>query len=73
MTSEERHESAVAQTLQWAQEAAARGRVDEALEWAYLVEMMDGALPADWEPARARWRERAHHQRTRGGTAVASR
>jgi hypothetical protein len=65
VTTDERHESAVAQTLRWAQEAAARGRADEALEWAQLIELMDGGLPPDWEPARQCWRELAFEQRDR--------
>ncbi len=43
---EERHRSAVAQTLSWAQEAAGCEAVSDALEWLHTVGVVDGALRA---------------------------
>ncbi|MGO9906806.1 MAG: hypothetical protein ACLP4R_04735 [Solirubrobacteraceae bacterium] len=55
MTEAERHERAVANTLGFAQEAAAKGDFAGALEWLGVVEIVDGALPAGWERKRALW------------------
>jgi hypothetical protein len=49
------HERAVANTLGFAREAAARGDFAGALEWLGVVEIVDGALPAGWELTRASW------------------
>jgi hypothetical protein len=63
MTTTERHERAVAQTLGWAREAANRGDVGDALEWLRVVEVVDGALPPDWERRQTSWRLLAVRQR----------
>jgi hypothetical protein len=52
----ERHERAVANTLCWAQEAAADEAFGDALEWLHVVELVDGALTPDWERTQASWR-----------------
>ena len=51
----ERHQRAVAQSLRFAQEAADRGALGEALEWLTVVEYVDDGLPVQWERARACW------------------
>jgi hypothetical protein len=55
MTGAERHQRAVAHTLGFAREAAAKGDFAGALEWLGVVEIVDGALPAGWELTRAVW------------------
>ena len=55
MTEAERHERAVANTLGFAREAAPSGDFTGALEWLGVVEIVDGALPAEWERTRALW------------------
>jgi hypothetical protein len=50
-----RHERAVANTLGFAQEAAARGDFKGALEWLGVVEIVDGVLPPGWDGKRAEW------------------
>jgi hypothetical protein len=55
MTGTERHQRAVANTLGFAREAAAKGDFGGALEWLGVVEIVDGALPAGWEQTRATW------------------
>lgn len=52
---EERHTRAVAQTLSWAQEAAACDAFDDALEWLRTVEVVDGALSPRWQRTQASW------------------
>jgi hypothetical protein len=52
----ERHQWAVAQTLGFAQEAAARGDFEDALQWLRVVEVVDGGLPVAWQRTRAVWR-----------------
>ena len=58
-----RHERAVANTLCWAQEAAAHEAFSDALEWLDLVELVDGALTPDWERTQAAWRLLVAQQR----------
>jgi len=53
---QERHERAVANTLCWAQEAAAHDAFGDALEWLHVVELVDGALTPGWERTQASWR-----------------
>ncbi len=60
---QERHERAVANTLGWAQEAAAHEAFSDALKWLHLVELVDGALTADWERTQATWRLLVAQQR----------
>lgn len=49
MSGAERHQWAVAQTLGFAQEAAARGDFNGALQWLEVVEVLDGGLPVEWQ------------------------
>lgn len=58
-----RHERAVANTLCWAQEAAAHEAFRDALEWLHVVELVDGALTPDWERTQASWRLLVAQQR----------
>jgi len=51
-----RHEQAVAQTLEWADEAAARGDQAEALAWLKTVEAAGHQLSSDYQRKRERWR-----------------
>jgi len=51
-----RHEQAVAQTLEWADEAAARGDHADALAWLNTVEAVGDGLSPDYESRRAQWR-----------------
>ena len=53
---QERHERAVANTLCWAQEAAAHEAFRDALEWLQVVELVDGALTPAWARTQAAWR-----------------
>lgn len=61
-----RHERAVANTLGFAEEAAARGDFRGALEWLGVVEVVDGVLPPGWERTRAMWRRREVPPEVRG-------
>ena len=51
-----RHERAVAQTLEWADEAAARGDHANALAWLKTVEAVGDQLTPDYKSRRAQWR-----------------
>jgi hypothetical protein len=57
MWSDEREREAVAraQTLGWAQEAADRGELGEALDWLHVAVQLHGPLPASWEQTRTVW------------------
>jgi len=44
---EERHRRAVAQTTQWAMDAAAAGHYQDALSWIRVLETVEGELPAE--------------------------
>lgn len=52
----ERHRLAVARTLDWADQAAARGEYGEALAWLETVEAVDFELPQPYVVKRAAWR-----------------
>ena len=58
-----RHERAVAQTLRWAQEAAAGQSFDDALEWLQTVAVVDGPLSPGWQRTQASWRLLAAQRR----------
>jgi hypothetical protein len=60
---QERHERAVANTLCWAMEAADHEAFSDALEWLRVVELVDGALTADWERTQTSWLLLAARQR----------
>jgi hypothetical protein len=68
MSTNGRHERAVAQSLGFAQDAAANGDFVNALEWLRVVETVDGGLPEAWESTRAAWVDRE-----RGEPAIAGR
>ncbi len=55
MSADGRHERAVAQSLQLAQDSAAIGDFVDALAWLQTVEAVDGPLPTVWERKRAVW------------------
>jgi hypothetical protein len=46
---EERHRRAVAQTTQWAMDAAAAGQYQDALSWIRVLKTVVGGLPAELE------------------------
>lgn len=51
----DRHLAAVARSLGWAQESAARGDYAEALSWVGVVEAIGDALPDGFEIKRQAW------------------
>jgi hypothetical protein len=55
MTFDEREERARAETLGWAQEAADRGDLSEAIDWVYVAELTHGPLPEAWDRTRSVW------------------
>jgi hypothetical protein len=50
-----REAAARAQTLEWAQEAADRRELGEALDWLHVAVQLHGPLPTTWEQTRAVW------------------
>ncbi len=69
---EERHNRAVAQTLSWANEAAAREAFDDALQWLRTVEVVDGELSQGWQRTKTSWRlMRVQQMRHEVGTTSA--
>ena len=68
---EERHRQAVAQTTQWALDAAAAGSYQDALSWIRVLETVEGELPAELASLHERCvavvdaRARAHDLRRR--------
>jgi hypothetical protein len=56
LTSAARHDRAVAQTLDWADKAAARGQHSDALAWLRTVEAIGDHLPDDYQQKRGHWR-----------------
>ncbi len=59
MAAVDRHERALQQTFTWAQEAAARGDLAEAVSWLTMLESLEGRLPPAWEAQRRRWVQQA--------------
>jgi hypothetical protein len=51
----DRHNAAVARTLQWADGCAARGEYADGLGWLELVEQLGDTLPPEYESKRRRW------------------
>jgi hypothetical protein len=47
---EDRHRRAVAQTIQWAKDAAVAGEHQDAVSWMRVLEAVEGELPAELEP-----------------------
>jgi hypothetical protein len=46
----------VAQTLQWAADAARRGDLRDALAWMEMIDAIGEGLPEGWEEKRRAWR-----------------
>jgi hypothetical protein len=59
MSRDDRHAAAVASSLAWADEAAARGDFGEALEWLQAVEAAGDVLPDAYAARREDWSQRA--------------
>jgi hypothetical protein len=53
---EERHERAVARTLEFAEEAAGRGDFPDALAWLQTLEAIGRVLPMEYLSKREAWR-----------------
>ena len=51
-----RHLAAVARTLCWADESAARGDYADALRWVETIEALGDPLPQDYDTKRRSWR-----------------
>lgn len=51
----ERHQAAVARSLGWAQESAARGDYADALAWVEVVEAIGDSVPHEYEVNRWAW------------------
>ena len=51
----ERHLAAVARSLGWARESAARGDYADALGWVRVVEAIGDAIPHEYEAKREMW------------------
>jgi len=52
---DERHRAAVANTLVWADQAAADGRYRDALEWLATIEAIGDVLPKSYLTKRSAW------------------
>lgn len=68
---DDRHSAAVARTLSWADDAAARGEYRDALAWLETVEAVDTDLPQPYAIKRAAWRRLAEDSAPRSGLAEA--
>jgi hypothetical protein len=53
----DRHLAAVARSLGWARESAARGDYAEALSWVQVVEAIGDPIPREYEIKRRAWRD----------------
>jgi hypothetical protein len=53
---ENRHEHAVARTLEFAEEAASRGDLTDALAWLQTIEWIGRRLPDEYLSKRQEWR-----------------
>ena len=51
----DRHLAAVARSLGWARESAARGDYADALGWVRVVEAIGDAIPHEYEAKRQAW------------------
>ena len=54
--SSEKHEHAVARTLEFAEEAAGRGDFTDALSWLATVQAVDRHLPPEYLTKQEKWR-----------------
>jgi hypothetical protein len=61
----ERHRAAVARTLGWADEAAARHDFHDALAWLKTLEAIGETLPDHYLRKQEAWRRRTHAKATR--------
>jgi hypothetical protein len=68
-----RHERAVARSLGFARDAAANGDLIDALEWARVVEVVEGGLSVEWQRARAGWVDRKRSAERVDEPAIAAR
>lgn len=51
-----RHTAAVARSLGWARDSAARGDYADALDWVRVVEAIGDRIPEEFETMRRAWR-----------------
>jgi len=58
-----KHERAVAQTLEWADQAAGRGKYADALAWLKMTEAIGDRLSGAYEEKRRHWRAALRHSR----------
>ena len=63
------HRAAVANTLTWAEESAARGDYANALAWLSVLDAIGETLPDEYETKRIDWREARAEQHTPQCTA----
>jgi hypothetical protein len=61
----DRHLAAVARSLGWAQESAARGDYADALGWVRVVEAIGDPIPHKYETKRQAWRSALAESRVR--------
>lgn len=59
----ERHRAAIARTVSWAEEAAARGDYGTALSWLATVEAVEGRLPPALDAKQRVWASSARLRR----------
>jgi hypothetical protein len=62
-TAPERHRAAVARTLSWAEDAAARGDYSAALSWLATVEAVEGELSPALDAKQRAWARSARTRR----------
>ena len=55
VSADDRHLAAVARSLGWAQQAAARGDYAEALSWVGVVEAIGDRIPTEYQTKRQAW------------------
>ena len=60
-----RHLAAVARSLGWARESAARGEYADALSWVQVVEAIGDPIPHEYEIRRRAWRGALAESQTR--------
>jgi hypothetical protein len=65
----EAHRAAVANTLSWADESAARGDYVNALAWLNVLDAIRETLPEEYEGKRLDWRDALFEQHTPQCTA----
>jgi hypothetical protein len=55
VSAHDRHKAAVARSLGWAEEAAARGDYAEALSWVQVVQAIGDQIPIEYQTKRRAW------------------